>query len=190
MELILIQNNYIFNLKIRKTRRYRSLIKLYFTPWISILSYNELFYIMYHNIYQESSLYLIELKKFFQKDNIWYYYRNIIFANSGLITSNITKSYTYWNIKLVYNFIFNKKRLPGSIFKTDLCYYTKFIRILPFSIKKKSFKQIIIYMFKNLLRLYLPFKNCINISYCFILVNNEFNFFWLLNFYYFKIHNY
>lgn len=190
MELILLQNLSTNIVIIRKTRRYRALLKFYNVPLVVLYSINKLFFYEKPLMLLSNRAYITELKAFFLKDNIWYFYRNIIYKNLGLITSNLHKSYTFWSLQFSDNLAFQNLPNYGISYPTNIKDYTKHIKALHFPVHKKFFKKLILYYVAFLLKSFIPFSNSINLSHCYLIISNDFSFIWFYNFYYFKIYNY
>jgi hypothetical protein len=190
MEALLIQNNYTFNLVVVKTRRYRALLKLYSTPFIALTLHKQLVLMSRLVPTTESIPVLINIKSYYMKDNLWFFYRSIIYSNSGLLSNNISTSYTYKTLKCSYSFIFNKKFTNTSSLKVPSPAYAKHFQILPISVQKFSFKKMFLFVLFNLLLLNKAYSNCINISYGFLILPTSFRLLWFYNFYYYKVHNY
>ena len=190
MEIILIQNSYIFNLFILKTRRYRSLIKLKFVPFLISLTYQKVLISLLKSISINNLPFINELQKYYLETNIWFSYKYNIGNNLGLISNNIHRSYNFWMIKNIYNFFFFNKIIPVGKRSIPFRSYVKHIRLIQFSITKYALKQSFIFTLKILLKLYTSYNNR-GYSICsFILINHLYDFFLFYNFYYFKVHNY
>lgn len=190
MELILVQNNHVSNLFLIKTRRYKALIKFYFTPFIIVFVYNNLYKTMENRVLFPTCLYLQKLKKFYMNDNIWFFLRTFIYKNSGLLTNNINKSYIFWMIYISHGVIFFKSKHLLTIFSSNTKLYSKHIKIAPVALQKKSLQKVILFILLIFFKHYLPYINNFRMSYGFFFINNEFNFYLFYNLYYFKVHNY
>lgn len=190
MEIILIQNNHAFNLFIFKTRRYRSLIKLRFTPLLVGLTYKKFFMLLSKPITNHNICFIGELQKYYLNMNIWLYYKDSINNNFGLMSNGIHKSYNFWMIKNNYDLLFSANKTQIYKLTVPFTNYVKHVRLLHFTVLKHTLKQSFILVLKVLLKLYTPYINISRNTYGFLIVNHAYDFLLFYNFYYFKVHNY
>lgn len=190
MSSILIQNTSHVYVVIVKTRRYRSLLKLYVTPFLIVNIFSRLIFSKNHVLYVSSSNYLMFLSKYFLDSNLWYFLSNITFNNSGLILNNIEKSYTFYTLSRYLKFISKRSDSNPSYFKFSILSYVKHIKIIPFSLNKNIFKKNIIYILYTFIKFNFSFINNLNISYSFLFLSKDFNLYLFYCYYYFKVHNY
>lgn len=173
-----------------KTRRYRSLLKLYLTPLLITQFFKVLTCYKNYVLYASSLGHIMLLSKYFLDANLWYFLNNTIFKNSGLISNNIEKSYAFNTLSTYHRFfrdtISSSVEYPHSTILT----YVRHIKIIPFSVNKNIFKKNIIYILYVFIKSSFSFINNLNISYSFMFLSRDFNLYIFYCYYYFKVHNY
>ena len=164
---------------------------MYQSPLISTFLHKKLLTIIsfFHNSFKYSILTF--LQNFYLNLNIWYFYKNFLFNNQGILISNFTKSVQYNSLS---NNILNLKTfkiLKWERLKTKQThYYIKEIKILPFSIQKVTFNKLTFLIIFLLLQPLYTFNKYINISYSFLFLTKNSYLFPFFSAFYFKVYNY
>ena len=190
MEYLICQNFNNFYKNVVRTRRYKSLLKYYYSPFLFSKLLNVLITTNPVSNYKHNNIYLNNLKLLYQFNMVWYLYNTSWLGNKGFLTNNISYSYSfqhlYIQLKLLSlsttNFLF----LPINGYS----HYLKSIKISYFFIKNKNLSVLFFVALLIIFKFVSPYFNIKNITYSFITLSKSIYFFILNNNYYFKLHNY
>jgi hypothetical protein len=190
IETILIQNSCIWSLFVIRTRRYRLLLKLKFTPFLVGLTYSKLLLTLVKTATANNLFFLDNLQRYYLESNLWFFYKHNLYNSSGLVLNNTHKSYNYWIVRSKYNLLFLDKITQFYKVIKPLHHYTKHVRVIHFAVTKYVLKRSFIFTLRLLLKLHTPYLNKDCLTYNFLIISNLHDFLLFYNFYYFKIHNY
>ena len=131
----------------------------------------------------------VSLYTFFNK-HIFYLFTQVLIKDYGLLTSNITKSYSYWSLKAYLRLFSCVKNISISLKDKNLILYSTPLQLINYSLKKKTFNKIIMYFIFNFTKVNACFSNSFLLTFSYIFLSKESSFFYFYNLFYFKIYNY
>lgn len=177
-----------------KTKKYNFLLILLKIPYLSKL-------VIYHLLYANSFqyLYIYSNKNFFKNlissKKIFDIFLQCLSLDFGLYTNLFSKSLILHNINKLVFFLDNKIYIFKNLYKISYNVYTKLNYIKPysflhFSVTKKTFKTIIMFLFYLFTINYISKQNNFYFYYNFILVPCNWYLYPLYNTFYFKIYHY
>jgi hypothetical protein len=174
-----------------KTRRSTSLRKMYQSPF----HFNYLFKKLLNStflfsVYLQSTTNLF-LSYYYLDSNVWHFYRNLTFKNSGSLTNNISLSLVS---KTLFDNILSLSQPKISSWtrlKTQSkLYYLKEVRLLPFALKKNTFNSVVFLILFVLAQPLTSFLQRTNLTYSFLFISNNINLFTFYSYFYFKVYNF
>jgi hypothetical protein len=126
---------------------------------------------------------LKHLSLLYLKNYIWRFFKNIITSNQGLLTNNLTKSYSFKIIKSVTQGLENSptKKQWATIHKSTNYFNT--IKVFNFLKPKKTLNLVVNALMVILLQSSNTYVNNLNFSYSFLILPNFYNFFYFYNFF-------
>jgi len=183
----LIQN-YSYSLPILvRYRRYFSFIKFSLTHLYSLWLFNSLYYSK-QSLSFLSYVYKLFLKTFLNK-NLWKFFTTIVFRNQGLLTNNLTQSYTCLSL-INLNYHVKTSKLNHVFTKHFTLNYLSYISIFKLPLLRKFFYKKSYFLLHLLLVWFLPYCKVFNIYTNFVKISNLFFIFYYFNIFFFKIHNF
>jgi len=186
MDYFFIQNLQCFYPKLIKTRRYKSMLKFILAPKLFCLLVDSCVY--FHSLSRFSFLFLTK-STFFTKQ-VFLLYKSLVTKDLGLLTNTVTRSYTHWCLRLHLEFLLQTPSTNIFNQSVNLVEYSTSIQVVGYSLKKKTFSQIMMYILFNFVKLNSSFLNYFLITNSYIAISREFSFIYFYNFFYFKIYNY
>ena len=186
--MFIYQNFYNFYPPLIKTRRYKMLIKICKSSYNGInLIYMLLALPQNFNLYRLLTLFTLSA-------STWYFYKKLFIKNVGILVNNLHQSYNYWLIRQSLNYFSTVEKsytnLHGLNVKPISTNYVQNIKIINFTFKKKVLNKTVINILYNVLSIWSPYLNKINMTYSFLFITNICYFMFAYNFYYFKVYNY
>ena len=172
-----------------RSRRYLSLVKLKQVFTVNAWLLTTLNVNVYHFnviLYSASSRWFWN---YFLRNNIWSFFKHVLFLGQGPLTNALTVSYKYATYKSFTPSASNLTKNKISQNHTSILYLrTIFLVNLPIS--KNSFMQHIIYLLTSLLIRHMGFTNSFHITTHYILIQTSFFILYFYNVFFFKIHHF
>lgn len=144
------------------------------------------------SLYSNTTTPLFTLNNVFLNNNLWNFFQNIVFTNQGLLTNNVTNSYTSYCLRK--NYRYGKPWFPSKnalLIKNHLSLvYFKNILILNFSFLKKYFKRSILIIFFFTMLPNIGFLNIFKITHSFVILQKLLYLTPFYSTFYFKVHNF
>lgn len=162
------------------------MIKLILTHRLFCLLLSTCLFIDHINRY---SFLFTSLYTFFSK-HIFYLFTRIIIKDAGLLTSNISKSYSYWSLKTYINLFLRAKNTLIPNKSSNLILYSTPLQLLNYSFKKKTFNKTLMYFLFSFIKTNTSFINNFPLTCSYIFTPKEVSFLYFYNLFYFKIYNY
>lgn len=181
-------NNYPFFLRIR---RYKSLLKLLISPTQFGFLISSLINLLVKHRYYFHVRWIKVLSRYYLDLNLWSFYKEIISWPSGILSTNLNPSYTFWIILNTLNHLKPFKSLQWEHTSHRRSFQEiQAVRLVSIAIQDYPLHKLfwLVVLFSH--RLFTSGTALVNITYAYILFLLNFNFFTFLNNFYFRIYNY
>ena len=191
MEFILHQNFYNVYPSRIKTRRYILFSKMINAPITLISLKTELLKAFKNYQSMNPNTRILLLNSRYSGNNIWTLLKTLHSRKHGSLLNNILVSYIYWTLNYFITNLASFK-LPSfwNSRSSQLCLYTKEIRLIKYNFKRQTFNKVTLMIFFALLKLRSNYKFSIFITHSYIIVPLYLNLLSFYNVFYMRVHNF